>query len=345
MKARDSPEKNKLTDNITSLFSKYTGKEKLLEEIDRLSSHKAELELELNIMQKRMDKGAESEKRAVAAKQAAEEALNATMVKVRTLEHELEQRKDASSQVPSHFVESMPRQKAKRFVDTISSLRATSSQLLTVYIPPGHTLSEDSYRGMSSEHLGPETLQLLQKIDSGTGCVIFSDPQYLVSELVIPPFPVEHASWQVGEAFHIAPFDRLLGRGVCALVVIAHAGESLVGYTQDMEHFDACEVVRSNVKSKHTKGGFSQRRFERLRDEEIVYHAEKATDAIEKMSGSSDISPEYVLLCGDHSLARSITEDIAEDIPRLYPSADPRIEKNDPDSLLDQILVMKRYKL
>jgi hypothetical protein len=347
MTEKGRTEKGKLADNINSLFGRYTGKEKLEEEIERLNSHLAELKLDIGVLQKKMDKSYETERRAVAARQVAEENLNTAEVKVRTLEHELEVRTEeaCSSQAGYRLVETLSLRKAKDYVLALSSLRSPYADLLTAYLPPDHSISGEPYRHMPSGQIDPESAQLIQKIGSSTGCVLFYDPGHMVNELVIPPFPVENAEWQAGESFNVTPLGRLLDREDAALVIVAHAGESLAGYSRDSRTFDSYEIIRSNVKSKHSKGGFSQRRFERLREEEVVHHAQKVRSALVKILEPLDEAPDHMLIGGDQQVAKMVTEGIAEDIPRLLSSADMRIEKNNPDDILKQMLVLRRYKL
>ncbi|MCQ6962130.1 Vms1/Ankzf1 family peptidyl-tRNA hydrolase [Methanolobus chelungpuianus] len=346
MAEQGKPEKGKLTGNINSLFSRYTGKEKLEEEISRLNSRIAELEAEAGILQKRMDKCAESEKRAVAAKQAAEESLNAAEVRIVTLEHELESHKgSAPSQAGYRLVETLSLRRAKDHLQSLSSLRSSSADLLTAYMPPGRSLSGEAYRDMPAALIDPEALQLIQRTDSSTGWVLFYDPGHLVNELLVPPFQVGHAEWSAGSSFNVEPLLKLIEREEAALVIVAHAGESLVAYSRDSGETDFYELVRSNVKSKHSKGGFSQRRFERLRDEEVVHHAEKARAALIKLLGSLQVAPDYFLLGGDEQLAKAISSGVAEDTPRLVSSADVRIEKHNINEIMKQMLVLRRYKL
>ncbi len=347
MTEKSRTEKGKLAGNINSLFGRYMGKEKLEEEIERLNSHIAELKLDIGVLQRKMDKSYEGERKAVAARQVAEENLNIAEVKVRTLEHELEVRTEqaCSAQAGYRLVETLSLHKARDYIHALSSLSSPYADLLTAYIPADNSLSGEPYRDMPSGQMDPESVQLIQKIGSSTGCVLFYDPRHMVNELVVPPFPVENAWWQAGESFNVTPLSRLMDREDAALVIVAHAGESLAGYSPDSRTFASYEIIRSNVKSKHSKGGFSQRRFERLREEEVVHHAQKVRSALVKILEPLDEAPDHMLIGGDPQVAKMATDGIAEDIPRLLSSADLRIEKNNPDDLLKHMLVLRRYKL
>ena len=61
------------------------------------------------------------------------------------------------------------------------------------------------------------------------------------------------------------------------LVISAHAGDTLIGIALSSGRFEVQEAVKSQVKEKHSKGGWSQKRFERLRDEDIRNHAARSS--------------------------------------------------------------------
>jgi peptide subunit release factor 1 (eRF1) len=65
----------------------------------------------------------------------------------------------------------------------------------------------------------------------------------------------------------------------------------------------AFEGFESGVKSDHSKGGFSQSRFERLRDEQIAEHVEKCEAALE------DVSTDRRYVVGDRRLVGEFDAD------------------------------------
>jgi hypothetical protein len=113
---------------------------------------------------------------------------------------------------------------------------------------------------------------------------------------------------------------------------LAHAGETFIGIS-DRERVIEYKIVRSSVKEKHTKGGMSQRRFERLRDEDIRHHGEKARSAFEALVAGYKSELEMVVASGEHNLIKMITQD--NDFPLLLRSIDPKavLEKQKIDKI------------
>ena len=90
------------------------------------------------------------------------------------------------------------------------------------------------------------------------------------------------------------------------LVVSAHAGETFLGVALSREGFEAEEMVESSVMGKHSKGGWSQKRFERLREEEIKSHADLAAERLAALMDKYKTLLKYAVLSGDESLIRQI---------------------------------------
>jgi len=89
------------------------------------------------------------------------------------------------------------------------------------------------------------------------------------------------------------------------MVLNAHAGETFVGVMEN-EGFVEHEIIRSSVMGKHSKGGWSQKRFERLVEEDVKHHADKVRDALIKMYDKYDVR--YIIAGGEAKLVRMILE-------------------------------------
>ena len=338
--------KEKVVDNVNYLFNKYTGKDKLEEQVDRLQSHMVELELDLKVCRNKLDKCTANEKKAVASKQDAEEALKIAGSRIGTLEHELDRYKEQhSDQLSFSHVDILSLHRIQDYISTLSSIRSGDSNLLTLYASPGSMIPDIFGNEPVDEYIDPTTLHLLEKMDHQNGFVLFHDRNLLVNEAIVPPFPVEISGWGYGSSFNTESLLKMISRESSVCILLAHAGESMVGYSLDSRHLDSYEIVRSNVKSKHNKGGFSQRRFERLRDEEIVHHAEKVREALRALISDLEFDLDHLIIAGDQNLANLIIKDTGIDLPLLFSSADIRLEKHVPDDLLKQLFVSRRYKL
>ncbi|MBU4185096.1 MAG: hypothetical protein KKC23_02645 [Proteobacteria bacterium] len=79
-------------------------------------------------------------------------------------------------------------------------------------------------------------------------------------------------------------------------------GRYLIYYTF-VEH----EIIRSSVMGKHSKGGWSQKRFQSLVEEDVRHHADKVRAALAPMMGKhKDI--QYVIAGGEGKLIKIILE-------------------------------------
>lgn len=338
-------EKDRVLNNINYIFKKYSGKEELETEINRLQSHILELELDVKTASIRHEKSAASEKKAIAAKQEAEESLKSIEVKLLTLEHELEkQRTNAPGELSFTHVDQFSKQRTEEFISFISSVNYSTGSLLTVYVAAGEQLTSIKDYDNLVERIDSETLALVEKITSSTGFVLFYSPDHMVNELIIPPLPLKKSYWKTGDYYDTAPALDSLNEDVSVCVLVAHAGESFVGLSIDLEEFDSFQVIKSSVKAKHAKGGFSQRRFERLRDEDIAHHIDKVKASLKGLLEEFGDSIDYLILAGDPQLAREITMDVPLDIEQVLSSSDIRIEKNNVSDILKQILICRRYR-
>ncbi|MDW7731759.1 MAG: Vms1/Ankzf1 family peptidyl-tRNA hydrolase [Methanolobus sp.] len=339
-------EKDRVINNINYIFKKYSGKEELENEIDKLQSHLFELELDIKTANTRYEKSAASEKKALAAKQEAEEKLKAAEVRLLTLEHELEKQKaDVPGELSLARTDQFNKQRTEEFLQSLSSFEYPSASLLTVYIAAGGKLDGIHDHENLIKLMDSEVLAMVEKVSSPTGLVLFYSPDHLVNELIVPPLPLKRSCWITGNTFDTAPLLGLLKTNASICVLVAHAGESFVGYSLDSEEFDSFQVIKSSVKAKHAKGGFSQRRFERLRDEDIAHHIDKVKlslkDLLEEFEGSID----YLIQAGDPQLAREITADVPLNTEQIFSTSDIRIEKHNIPDILKQLLVYRRYRL
>lgn len=324
------------------MFNKYSGKEKLEDEIDRLQSHI----LELQIDRKRIEKNETTAKRALAAKQEAEEKLKAANVKIETLTHQLEEKRaEASEEISFVLIEEIAPLQMKSYTSQLASIRSDHDSLITAYINEKEMNLNAGISKDVMKEIDQNSQYLLQKIKSDTGYVLFYDRMRMVREVIIPALPFEKSSVEIGPSFRTGMLKDTLTKDINVCILAAHAGESLIGISSDKMGFDEDMIIRSSVKAKHTKGGFSQRRFERLRDEDIDHHVEKVRNALKNMLEHATVDIDMIIVCGDTVLANYILENIDTDIAIMERNIDAKIEKHDTDSIIRNIFSCRRYKL
>lgn len=339
--------KEDMVKGISSLFGKISGKEQLELEIDRLNSRIVELEVDIKTAQIQLEKREKLARDAVADRQEAESRLNQELVRMQTLTHELESfRVEASEKLEFRGLETLSPAAMQTYLLKLVSFRAPdpfSEELLTVYLPPGSHLA-DVLPEKLRDRLPENTRFILEKLDSETGLILFQDVHRMVSEAVAPPIPIKGSVWHLKDSFETEALEKGLDADYRMLVLLLHAGESFVGFAPDRYSFESEELVRSSVKEKHTKGGFSQRRFERLREEDIAHHMGKIMEAINRvLEAQADI--DYVIMSGDLQLMREVEKRLPFDLDVIEKSMDLKMERISGEEVLRAVLSCRRYLL
>lgn len=329
---------------LGTIVGKISGKGKLEAEIDRLSLKVAELEFALQGAKNQLEKKEVLARQAVSDRQEAEARLNQELIRTQTLSHELESiRNESQEKLEFRGIENLSPAAVQAYLSRISSFRSSSEDLLTVYLPSGTRLSDiipEKTLGFVEE----ETRSLLDRLNTETGMIFFYDLHRMISEAIVPPFPVTSSAWYLKDKFETAPLGENLNSSCRMLVLVLHAGESFIGFAPDAHVFDTEEFIKSSVKEKHSKGGFSQRRFERLREEDIAHHMDRVFEALDKVIEEN--SPiDCVILNGDIPLIREAEKRLPLSPEIIEKPADIKVEKTGGEEVLRTVLSSRRYLL
>jgi peptide chain release factor subunit 1 len=191
---------------------------------------------------------------------------------------------------------SLERFRLKRTLETLASKEGRGTELVTLYVPPGRQISEVTQMlkeewGTASNIKSNTTRKNVQdaivkvtqrlrlfKIVPDTGLVIFCGaiPQNgLGSEriegpyVVIPPEPIGIYLYRCDNKFHIEYLMDLLKEtetyGILLLDTSAATFATLRG-----SRMEIIEEITSGIPGKHRAGGQSARRFERLREMQVL---------------------------------------------------------------------------
>lgn len=330
------------------MFDKLTGKKELENHIRSLEAQIEQLNREKDSLAARMASREDGARRAVAQKQEVERELNNAKKKIESLEHEISSLRKADTETISfRNIGTLFNQSMTRYIFQIGSIRSPDPGLITAYLPPGTSINEMENNERLTQYLDPGALSLIGKIDSPTGMVIFYDTGGVVMELISPFLPVDVSAWKIDTEFDTVPLQELIKKEVTLCLMIVHAGESFIGITDSPDSFKSHQIIRSNVKSKHTKGGWSQRRFERLRDEDIMHHVDKVKQAFKLLTdGSTGGSGEEIDLIMTGGEARLIQEILkGSGLPVVDRRFDVTVDKRNIDKILKDAWSSKRYWL
>ncbi|MDW7726696.1 MAG: Vms1/Ankzf1 family peptidyl-tRNA hydrolase [Candidatus Methanoperedens sp.] len=306
------------------------------EEIKSLNDRISELDEKNRKLSLQLGKRDEKTRKAVASKQVAERELNECEQRLRSLVKEVDDlRKEKESGVSFRFSGTLFGKRLDEVLSILGSIEARSASLITIYLADGDKL-ENAAKDVVSEIDG-SAFSLIEKIDSSTGKAVFYDTNGIVRLVLIPVFPIRHS-----EAFAGMKFDLgLIGKSPTfekILVLDTHAGETFIGIVETggfLEH----QIVRSSVMGKHSKGGWSQKRFGKLIEEDLRHHAGKVRDSLACMlKKHGDI--EYVIAGGDGRLASMVLEGC--NYPVIMKSMSP-VAKGNVDQVMRDVMAVRWY--
>jgi hypothetical protein len=214
--------------------------------------------------------------------------------------------------------------------ERLKACRSPKDDLLVSYYPG--TIPEDG-------GLPQQIKKAAAAIKSKRGGIILHSPQLFTLQL-IPPFPVQESYTREGSAFALDPLEEMME--IPVLVVSTHAGDTFLGVALSRDGFEAEEMVESPVMGKHSKGGWSQKRFERLREEEIKSHADLVAEKLAALLGKYKTLLKYAVLSGDDSLIRQIAPSI--DLPQIDRTLARREERKTKE-LLEEVYGFACYRI
>ena len=309
---------------MVDLFGKRTLEDRLQELESSLSKLQAEKEELLRTLEKRDDKirklssaYQETNLALKASEQRAAPAQTGTQSQSATLPRPEAQRPMGAKLTPREM---------EKIIKRLESCRSPEDDLLSAFLPDSGGLPEEAARVASA-------------VKSARGWIALEAP-WLFTLLLVPPFPVRESSSGMGSAFQLEPLREMMETPV--LVVSAHAGDTFLGVSFGKKSFEVQEFVESQVKEKHSKGGWSQKRFERLRDEDIKNHVDAVLLKLAALKGKYGAVVRFAVLCGDASILKQIAPAVG------LPIVERRLERHDErriEKLLDEVYGFTRYRV
>jgi len=311
------------------------GKKKLEERISALEADLALQKSEKEDLLRTLEKRDEKIKKLSAASQQASLDLKAALQKASSEVAPTQLLRDSQEE---QQVQKDERARGRKFgmremdllLERLRDMRSTREDLLTVcysgQIPADATLSV-SLRNRAGA------------IKSSRGCIILHCPM-LFSLLLVPPFPIAEFLLKEGATFFIEPIQKMMETSI--LLVSAHAGDTFLGVALGREGYEAEEMVKSDVMGRHSKGGWSQKRFERLRQEDVKAHVDQVNEALAVLMGKYKALLSYAVLSGEESLISRISPGIGLPVVerKLEQHCDGRTEE-----LLDEVYGFVYYRI
>ena len=263
----------------------------------------AELESEKEALREQLD--AEQERRADAAtaRQAAEERVNRLEDRIAELEDRVKRAGGEDGGPAVRGSEDLRGERRDEVLARLQSVETEPEGALTAMVTDGHAVP-DAVRDALGERA--------ELVASAAPCLVCADDAGLVAAALDPPVaPESFAEW--GDSFRVEDsWFRPVGRHAIALV---RSDLFALGVFEGRERVET-RGFTSAVKGNHSKGGFSQGRFERLREGQIADHVEQCRAAIE------DAAADRVFIVGETSLLAEFA-DLADETGPADATGDP----------------------
>ena len=247
-----------------------------------------ELEEEKRHLERRAEAEEERRSDAVADRQRAEERVNELEHRIESLEERLARAEGAEESIDFRRVSDYS---GSRLADVLDRFRAVESDdpegLLTAFVPDA-----DSVPATVSEWFGDRT----ELVRRAAPAVVLADDTGAVSAALTPPIePDPFDEWSDRFRLDDAWF-RPTGRFAFAVV----RSDTFAVGTYEGDERVAFEGFTSDVKEAHSKGGFSQGRFERRREGQIDDHLKKANEALADVADAEGL--DRVIAVGERSV-------------------------------------------
>ncbi|MBI4393671.1 MAG: peptide chain release factor 1 [Euryarchaeota archaeon] len=179
----------------------------------------------------------------------------------------------------------------KKALEELQKIKGRGTEMVSVYIPPGKLISDVSgyLRNEYSQSSNIKSTRTRKNVTGAiesilsrlkqfkappeNGMVIFTgakavgnDQTRMVQLVVIPPQPLPSFMYRCDSEFFLEPLLSMLSHTETYGLLLVDRGECTIGFLRG-ERIELVKNFESNVPRKHTMGGQSQRRLERLIEE------------------------------------------------------------------------------
>jgi len=269
------------------MIDRLLGRAELKERIEELEEEKRHLE-------RRAEAEEERRSDAVADRQRAEERVNELEHRIESLEERLRRTEGEEASVEFRRVSDARGQRLDDILDRFRGVESDDAEgLLTAFVP-----DDDAVPTSVSEWFGDRT----RLVRRAAPAVVLADDSGAVSAAISPPIaPEPFDRWD--DAFRLEDaWFRPTGRFAFAVV---RSDTFALGTYEGAERV-AFEGFTSDVKEAHSKGGFSQGRFERRREGQIADHLKKANRELAAVADADDV--DRVVAVGERSVLGEVRE-------------------------------------
>lgn len=283
------------------------GRATLKEEIERLTAELETCEDEHERLEARLDATDDRRREAVRERQAAQERINRLKDRITQLEDELD-RSAAADTVAGRGESTLSRRRIQPVLDLLETVETGPEGAYTAMV-------EGEPSSSVRDHLGDRSALVARAVP----CVCLFDADGLIEAALEPPRPpAPFERWSDGfvlERSWFLPTEPIV-------FTLVRSDLFAAGRVVDGE-LTAVEGFESDVMGRHSKGGFSQARFERRREEQIDRHVGRVSDRLTSYRGDDP-----VILTGSSAVLDAIELEVAVREP-VDASGDPAAALSD----------------
>ena len=244
------------------MLDQLLGRAALKERIETLEGEKADLEAQLESEQRRR-------KEAVTDKQDAERRVNELEDRVTQLRDRVERLQGEDHTLDYRSRESVSGVRLSRILDRLQSIKGDPESILTAVVTDDRDISQPLREAFGER----ATL-----VSRAAPCLAIADDAGLVSAAFdLPNPPAAFTTWSDSVDLKRSWLEPT-GEYTLALV----RSDLFAMGVYDGDEQTAFHGFDSDLKSKHSKGGFSQSRFERIREGQIDTHLERCRVALQE---------------------------------------------------------------
>lgn len=251
------------------MLDRLLGRAELKAEIEALEGTLEELEAERDELERELERAESRRKRAVTERQDAQHRANKLEDRIEQLEDTVDRLQSEETTLSVRHETTLRGHRLGEVLARLESVETGPQGALTAYVADGHDIPREV-----REAFGERTAL----VSRAAPCLALADDAELVAvclRLPVPPEPF--VEW--GDEFVIErEWCQPRGRYTLALV----RSDLFAMGTYQGDERTAFHGFDSALKSQHSKGGFSQARFERLRDEQIDEHLDRCLAALEE---------------------------------------------------------------
>jgi len=251
------------------MLDSLLGRDELKADIAELEETVETLTAERDRLKRQLESAESRRKRAITERQEAQHRVNKLEDRIEQLEDTIDRLQTEDTTLSTRRETTLRGDELDEVLGRLASVETGPQGALSAYVADGHDIPRALREGFG------ERTALVSR---AAPCLAFTDDAGLLAVcLGVPVAPDPFVEW--GERFRLdRTWCQPRGRYTLALV---RSGLFAMGSYEGTER-TAFHGFDSALTSQHSKGGFSQSRFERLRDEQIDDHVDRCLAALDE---------------------------------------------------------------